>query len=232
MSSVTVLDTWEAGLALAPAARAELLLWAAGEDDVHDWPIGRRDRALLQLYCPDGPLEAVAVCPACATQLELVIDPQLLSSEDSAQPVDVELGDYRVTARPVTVGDLAMLPPGGEVAQLRALLVSRCVLTATRAGRAIDPDALPARVLEVVETSLDAADPTADLRVCLACTDCGAQWSETLDPVRFAWSAVQESARQLATEVLVLARGYGWSESEILGLSPQRRSLYRSAVAP
>jgi hypothetical protein len=37
-------------------------------------------------------------------------------------------------------------------------------------------------------------------------------------------------ARSLLAEVHSLARAYGWTESEILALSPQRRSTYLEMV--
>jgi hypothetical protein len=115
---------------------------------------------------------------------------------------------------------------------MRWFLLERCVCSAARDGRDLPVADLPGDVLELVEIALDEADPAADIRLELTCAECRAAWTETLDPVVFAWSAVESAARRLATDVHLLAHSYGWSEEQILGLSPFRRHLYLSAVGP
>lgn len=228
----SVLDLWEAGLPRTPAARALLLLEAAGEPDVAGWTVGRRDLALLSAYCGVGAgLEAVAECPGCGLVLDVAVDPGALPQGD-ARTVTVSDGGYVVTARPPTVGDLAELAHDDDVASMRRQLLERCVLEASRAASAIAAADLPGDVVELVEAALDEADPAADIRLSLACPDCETTWSDTLDPVVFAWSAVENAARRLATDVHTLAEAYGWSEQQILELSPFRRHLYLSAVGP
>ncbi len=139
---------------------------------------------------------------------------------------------YEVSARPPTAGDLAALRPGVDVQELALRLLERCLVSAQRDGVEVEARELPASVVTALEEALDDADPAADIRVPLTCQDCGNAWSETLDPVGFAWQAVETTARRLATDVHLLARAYGWSEGEVLGLSPFRRHLYLSAVEP
>lgn len=237
----TVLELWEAGLGRSPAARADLLLASAvahgGDDrrdeDVDGWPVGRRDRALLEHYCPSRALlDAVADCPACGSALDVAVDARALVADSAAGPVTVDAGDHRVVVRAVTVGDLRALPAGAGPEAVRAALLERCVVRATRDGYDVPAAALPAPVVERVESALDDLDPTGDVVLVLTCDDCGERWAETLDPVRFAWAALESAARRLATEVHTLARAYGWSEQDILGLSAFRRHLYLSAVEP
>ena len=232
MTSADTLDLWEAGLTMTPAARAVLLLEAAGHADVSRWPVGRRDQALLAIYgSAPGALAAVAECPACGTTLDLDLDAhQLAAGVSSHDRVTVELGGYRVTARPLSAVDVATLDPGTSVADQRVELLVASVIEAEHDGAAIDARELPEDVAAGVERAVADADPAAELELALVCADCGARWTELLDPVRFAWSTVEESARTLATDVHTLAHAYGWSEQEILELSPFRRHLYLSAV--
>jgi hypothetical protein len=234
VTAASVLDLWEAGLTMTPAARAVLLLQAAGHADVTDWPVGRRDQALLQSYCTSpGSLAAVAECPACGTVLDLVLDAGALTTAPvEVSVVTVEVDAYRVVARPPTAGDLAHLAAHTPVADRYAQLLARCVLEAQHEHTPVDPGALPEAVVAAVEAALGEADPGADLRLTMSCVECGTEWAESLDPVRFAWSAIEVSARTLATDVHALARAYGWSEGEILELSLFRRHLYLSAVQP
>lgn len=231
LTSATVLNLWEAGLSMTPAARAVLLLHATGETDLGTWPVGRRDEELMQRFCTGAwARDAVADCPGCGTALQVELDPLALSGSEVGNQVRLEVGDYRVTARPPTVDDLDALPAGAEVEELRRILLARCVVEAERRGEVVDVGDLPDDVVARIEDALDEADPAADIRFPLTCHDCGTTWSESLDPVAFAWSTVETAARHLATDVHTLAHAYGWGEHEILCLSPFRRHLYLSAV--
>jgi hypothetical protein len=233
LTPTTILELWEAGLGRTPAARADLLLTSSAAYRHDDWPVGRRDRAILERFCPSGAvLDAVADCPACGSVLDVAVDIRSLVVDSSADPVTIEVGDHQVVVRAVTVGDLRSLPADGRPETLRAALLQCCVLRATRAGREIRPEELPTAVVDRVESTLDDLDPAGDLEVLLTCDDCGQTWAETLDPVRFAWAALESSARRLATDVHTLASAYGWSEQDILALSAFRRHLYLSAVEP
>lgn len=233
LTSPTVLDLWEAGLQLAPAPRAVLLLQATGEDDISDWSVGRRDSSLLERYCASGgTIDALADCPACGAVMDVPVDPRMLAAAPGRGQVTVEHEGYVVSARPPTVADLQDLPANGDEETMRWFLLERCVGSAARGGQSLRVGDLPGDVVDLVEVALDEADPAADVRLELTCEECRAAWTESLDPVVFAWAAVESSARRLATDVHVLAHSYGWSEQEILALSPFRRHLYLSAVGP
>lgn len=234
MSGAGALELWEAGLTMTPAARAVLLLEAAGHPDATDWPVGLRDQVLLGSYCgAHGALSAVADCPGCGMSMDVLLDPAQLGSSTAAQlAVTVDHEDYRLQCRLPTAGDLDDLDPHTSMDSQLEQLFSACLLHATRAGAPVERDDLPAEVIAAVERALEEADPGADLRLDLSCAECGTQWSDELDPVRFAWTTVEQGARRLATDVHALAVAYGWSEGEILDLSPFRRHLYLTAVQP
>lgn len=75
-----------------------------------------------------------------------------------------------------------------------------------------------------------AADPLAETLLSLHCSDCGSEWQETLDLVAFLWAEIEARARRLLLEVHAFASAYGWTESEILSLSGNRRALYFEMV--
>ena len=62
--------------------------------------------------------------------------------------------------------------------------------------------------------------------------DCGHGWFTSLDMGWVLWAQISERARALLLDVHDLARGYGWSEPQILALSPWRRAAYRSLLMP
>jgi hypothetical protein len=84
----------------------------------------------------------------------------------------------------------------------------------------------------VVEDALEAADPDADFTFDVRCEVCGLSGTPQLDAGQLLWDEVDACARTLLAEVHLLAGAYGWSESEILALSPERRASYVSMVAP
>jgi hypothetical protein len=91
--------------------------------------------------------------------------------------------------------------------------------------RAVPADQLPDSVLGTVIERIAEADQ-AEVRIGLTCPECEHQWNEVFDIVSFFWTEIDAWARQLLREVHVLASVYGWSEREILALSPTRRQIY------
>jgi hypothetical protein len=96
------------------------------------------------------------------------------------------------------------------------------------------PIRLPSDVAAALESemtaTITAADPLAQIELELACPACAAAWTAPFDIVRFLWSEVEAWAMRILDEVHVLASRYGWSETEILALSPQRRQHYRELI--
>ena len=58
------------------------------------------------------------------------------------------------------------------------------------------------------------------------CPACGHDASITFDVVSYLWNEIDEWAKRVLVEVHVLAAAYGWSERDVLALSPRRRRLY------
>jgi hypothetical protein len=263
-STAALLDAWEHGRDASPGERGLILLGVAHPEasasNLSDWPVGRRDAALLafseRLFGPRLP--AQAHCPRCAALLELEVDIARLAaaaSRDAANAFVFESGGFRVTWRLPNAGDLAMLgrrtSDRADDAPTDRWLLDRCIV-AVECGDATDdaepeaasalavtaaqPIRIPAEIAaalasEMTET-IAAADPLAEIALELACPDCAATWSAPFDIVRFLWSEVDAWAARTLDEVHVLASRYGWSEGEILALSPQRRQHYRDLIGP
>jgi hypothetical protein len=87
-----------------------------------------------------------------------------------------------------------------------------------------------AAVIAAVEAALEAACPTGAVRVTVACPACGAPTSAALDLPVLVWAEVETRASTLLGEVHALARAYGWTEPDVLALSPERRAAYLELV--
>ncbi len=249
-STAALLDAWEHGRDASPGERGVILLGVAHPEAplsaLSDWPVGRRDAALLafseRLFGPRLP--AQAHCPRCAALLELEVDVARLAAvvpRELADPFVFRSAGFRVTYRLPNAGDLAALgrrtTDRDDAAPTNRWLLDRCIV-AVEHGEATDdaePDAqAPAEIAAALESELTetiaAADPLAEIALELACPDCAAAWSAPFDIVRFLWSEVDAWAARILDEVHILASHYGWSEADILALSPQRRQNYRDLI--
>ncbi|WP_413797675.1 hypothetical protein [Streptomyces iranensis] len=139
--------------------------------------------------------------------------------------------------------DSASGSPGGEAereptaaARARRALLVRCIVSVHRSGRLVPADRLPAAELpEPVQRRLaeaaERADPAVDVTLNVACPECGEATRAELDIASYLWAELDHWARDLLLDVHLLATAYGWSEPQILALSPLRRRYYLELCA-
>ena len=89
---------------------------------------------------------------------------------------------------------------------------------------------LPPEVVRALSEAMAARDPQAEVRLRLVCPACGSDRIALLDVVTFLWTGIRTRAERLMREVSDLARAYGWSETDILSMSPARRRFYLEAA--
>lgn len=216
-------------------------------------PIGRRDLELFELHDANfGPqISAAITCPECDSPQELTFDTEAVR-EALGLPVGPELvGDattgpydppvvlsmeaygYAVSFRLPNSLDLAGIRsgPAATAADLgRRVLLERLLLEVVPPADTAGSD-LPPEVAAAVGEAMLQADPAADIRVEVSCSDCGSRWEALLDIASFLWRELDAFARRLAVEIHTLASAYGWREADILELSPWRRQIYLDLVA-
>ncbi|RMB80843.1 hypothetical protein [Streptomyces shenzhenensis] len=232
-----LLDTWEAGLAEAPAGRA-LLLHRTARPDVDArtlpaLPVGRREADLLALRRAlfGERMQVRLECRSCGQDMEFDLDAGEFarSATGPREPV-VRLTEsgWEVEFRLPGPADLTA---AARAADPRAALLARCLLSAARDGTPASADALPAPVQRRLAEAVEAADPAADLTLDVGCPECGAGIRAELDIASYLWTELDSWARELLLDVHLLATAYGWSEPEILALSPLRRRYYLELCA-
>lgn len=226
-----LLAVWERGLGENSVARGLALLELAHPDMTADamagLSIGVRDGMLLDLreLLFGRTIVGLMECPACGDTLE----------------TEVVTGDLRTTplhelpqvSRSSYVLSLHLLDSRDQVAAESArpeergrLLLERCITSASLAGKPTPVAQLPAEVIEAVEDRLVQLDPQADVQLGLSCPACGHQWQADFDILSFLWTELGEWAARTLRDVHQLAAAYGWSEHDILALSPTRRRHY------
>jgi hypothetical protein len=233
LTEAGLLATWEAGLGQNRVRRALTLAAAGGAEpaSVADLSVGRREAFVLALRERwfGTALACAVTCPACAEQLELELTTDDVRADPSAEPERTTVDGTEVEFRLVTSRDLLAVRP--ELPDARRTLLRRCVLSATSQGRRVPATALPDQVLEVMAAALSTLDPQADVLLELDCVSCGHAWRARFDVAAYLWEEMDAYARRLLHEVHALASAYGWSEDEVLAVSPVRRRWYLEMAA-
>lgn len=234
LTGATLLSVWERGASRHALDRSALLAavarpqWPAAE--IADLPLGAVNASLLRLRSASfGPhIAGHADCTQCGQRLAFTVDTRQLlppahgdDGDDDPAPRETEVAGLRVRAP--SLRDLAAVATQTNSRQAARALLARCTLAGDLAQ--IDDAAL-----RQVEDALDALDPQADLVLALHCVACGHAGGAQLDAGALLWEEIEARARTLLGEVHRLASAYGWSEAQILALSPARRAGYLAMV--
>jgi len=239
LSASELLEAWERGLGQPPLQRALTLLAAACSDTplevLEHLSLGQRDARLLILReWTFGPqLVSLATCLGCQERLELTFnlaDLRVVPAAEPGETLSLNVGGYAMRFRLPNSQDLAMITHQSDVTTTRQILLGRCLLTAHHDGQQQSADQLPPHVVNAIVEHMARADPQADVRLSLVCPQCGQQWQVAFDIASFFWSEINAWANRILREVHILASRYGWSEMDILALSPWRRQFYLDMV--
>lgn len=239
LSAGELLDVWETAWALGPYRRALVLLAAARRDQSPsvqvDCSVGQADAELVALRAATfGPhLTGVADCPRCGSALELELDGRSLLEAAGAEPqgsLSVDNDGIQLRFRVPTYPDLVAVADEPDADTARTRLLERCLLEARRDDRPLHVDELPAGAQATVASVMADADPGSDIQLATPCPECGHEWDAPFDPASFLWAEIDACARRLLGDVHTVATAYGWTEHDILAMSPWRRQIYLEAI--
>ncbi len=238
-----LLNAWEHGLNQPILQRALILITAAcpelDSDAVARLSIGARDARLLQLReWMFGPqMFNTAQCPQCGGRVEWEgkttdLRIQTVGDADSAKEFSLEMDGYRLRFRLPTSMDIAAVMAAAQSDSDIGTsdLVRRCVVSADCTGKACDLTDLPETAFDALSRQIEKLDPQAEIRTALTCPECSHQWEVLFDIASFLWTEINNWAERTLRTVHRLASAYGWTEREILNLSPVRRQLYLGMV--
>lgn len=230
-----LLAAWERGLTAEPSGRALELhraaLPAAGSAQLRAAPLTTRaaDLYALRRALFGDQMEILADCVHCGSALELGVNASALAPDPPpVGPLHVNADDWEVEFRLPSAADLA---EAAAAADARRELAVRCTVAAYRGGEPADPAEMPDGVVRRLAEAAERVDPGPDVTLRVACPDCGATTVAELDIAAYLWAELDNWARELLLDVHLLARVYGWTEPEILALSPLRRRYYLELCA-
>lgn len=246
LTASEMLLLWDRGAGCHPLDRSALLAAAAhpelAPDAVADLPLGVVTDSQLALRIETfGPRIAGHVdCPRCGERLEIGLDAAAILGSAPAPGAgrEIEIAGRRL--RGPCLRDLAAVAGEADPHRAARRLAGLCTLAGGEAGLAADElaadeladDELADDELAAIETALEDLDPHARIAIRAACVACGAETVAELDVAALLWEEIASCARRLLGEVHRLAAAYGWSEAEILRLSPARRAGYLAMVGP
>jgi hypothetical protein len=239
LSATELLDFWDQAFDESPTRRALTLLVAASPEssieELAALSVGRRDARLLQLreWTFGRLLQSYCQCSNCGERLELTFNMEDIKSTREAElagELSLTTSEYKVRFRLPDSSDLAALCSNETLADATAHLINRCVLGVKRIGDKQPAEKLPVDLLDVLAEAMERADPQGNVELAGQCASCGNRWTAPFDIESFFWNEINAWAIRILREVDSLARAYGWSEAEVLGLSPWRRQCYLEMI--
>src|SRR5271169_955698 len=238
VTQADLLALWESGKALHPLdwglLAVNTMFPETQPDSVADWPIGRRNRALveMQLACFGPALRGWTSCRRCADKLEFALDGLTLAESplpEQGAPIVVNGRTFRLP----TSRDLARVAAEDDPGKAAVALVEMCRIN----GEAGPVERSFTTEIDWTEVELDAigdkmalADPLGEIMLHFDCPECGESFDDSLDLATFLRAEIEGRAKRLLREVHMLASAYGWGEAEILSLNPARRQFYLEMV--
>jgi hypothetical protein len=237
LSQEELLAVWEASLDLALPLRAvELVRAAEAAEDPGRLTPGQRDALLLEMreriFGPE--ISAAAKCPQCGEEheFEMRVGDVRLKPLPTPPELSLEQSGYSVTFRLPDSADLIAASASTSIdADMRNLLLERCITRATLNDHQIAVEELTDAVRDAISMRMGEADPQGEVELSICCASCQFSWLELFDVVAFFWGEIQSWAVRTLNEVHQLAAAYGWSEKEALSVSSRRRAFYLDLIA-
>jgi len=231
--ATALLDVWERGQTLPLAERAlqALAAWEGDRAAASSLPLDELNRRLLDMRSDvfGDRLEFFAECAHCGMEVEFAVSASSFGdSPDGELDACLELGELTIACRPPSTSDVM---EASKASDARRALLERCVLEVSSGSTILRVGELPDGAIRTVEEYLDERHPLLDITFAIECPECSHGWTETLDIASYLWDDIDLEARRLLNEVALLARAYGWSESDVLEMRAHRRAHYLELVA-
>lgn len=219
----------------ADQAVTDLLTQCSGDAASGYWweaTIGRRIAALVQIVAMTeraGSLPITVTCdaPACGAPLEMSIPLEVIESSGGAPE--------RFAVGLVNGEEVIVRPPRGadQRAWRQRQYGSRDEAVAAMLASLLvegDVSAAQPRDIDIIAEALAERDPLVAFSIAYDCPSCGASRDTAIDLERLALERLIAVQQGLVKDVHALATRYGWTESEVLAIPPQRRARYRALI--
>jgi hypothetical protein len=199
--------------------------------------IGERDATLLHLreWLFGRQLHNLAKCPVCSEQIEWDMDTREIISqsavyEKSPEEFLLKENGYAILFRLPDSNDLSEAMVIKENTAGEWKLLERLIIDCKYNGKPFKIKKLPERILTLLDQKIGENIPQADIVMNINCVNCNNQWDVPFDIMSYLWGEINNWARHILQDISTLARTYGWSEKDILLMSPARRRIYLDLI--
>jgi hypothetical protein len=218
----TALAVWDAGEREHPIDRALTVLRAlAGIARASSaaLPINRRDAMLLQCrIAAFGHIVGVVVtCPSCGCESESALDLGGMVFAPDSDRGTVGADERTVAFRVPNSSDLAAIARCADAQEAERALRARCIDA---------PEPVDHVMMAAAEREIERMCAPSSVVLDVRCPECDVAAKVPLDIGDFFWTEIATYARRALDEVDALAVRYGWTEDQILALTPARRTRY------
>ena len=197
---------------------------ASPQENVEDLSVGERDQLLIQAFrsCFGDDIEVFSCCSVCSCELEVHVDLRSLSVPEYKAD---DRAEFEVLGKCLNVEAIRIR----DLKQLKSVGIDNWIdRKLTRAN--IEIDLIDQSVRDKYVARISDLDPQADICLEFECIECGAVWIDPFDIASQLWIRFDAMCKRLLASIHSLASAYGWSEEQVLGLSPWRREVYLNMV--
>jgi hypothetical protein len=237
-----LLNFWEQNINRTSIQRAIYLLCLAYPDkkisDISGLSIGERDAKLLLLreWIFGPKLLNMADCPVCRERIEWETDIQDIrlqfpGKKETSAKYFLDIDGYNVLFRLPNSNDLSAIISAHDENSRAEKLLKSLIVDCKFNKEPCDFNDLPEKIRTILDQRIEVESPQADIFMSVKCVKCTHEWEIRFDILTYLWSEIDSWARHILHDIDLLARTYGWSEKEILSLSPARRQIYLEMVS-
>lgn len=240
LSDAAILQLWDVAESLAPALRSREILRSSLTADAFSQilqaPLGQANVLLLRIRQKrfGSRFHILDRCPHCTETLEFSISAESMLEGLRPPPAgdrhELPFEGWNLQLRPLCLQDLIEFLPDASPEENGRRLMARTLTACSRDHQAAAIRDLPEAAWEAIAHCQHEWDPAAEILFHLSCPACRKAWESSLDPGAYLWLELAAQARTLQAQVHTIASTYGWRESEILALSPERRAAYVALI--
>ncbi len=179
-------------------------------------------------------LAAGVLCDRCREPIEFELCVEDVCSIDDiertspapTEPKELSFDGVTLSLRAITSRDLSALSRETPLAQAEHALRKRSIAIVSPSPEVGSIEDLSQEQLTLAIDALQEHDPYAETWLQLSCQSCKHEWSSLLDIAGYLWAEISAVVQRVLDEVATIAQAFGWSEHEILKMSPSRREFY------
>jgi hypothetical protein len=238
--TVDLVRVWELGMEQPAWYRGLLMLVPAFPElsigDLSTVALGTRNAYLFALRRSlfGSNLAAGILCERCREPIEFELCVEdvcdlgdiLRTAPAAAEATDLSFDGVTLSVRAITSRDLSAFHRETPLALAEQALRAQAVTIVTPSTEIRAIENLSQAQLSLVIETLQEHDPYAETWLQLSCQGCKHEWSSLLDIAAYLWAEITAVVQRVLDEVATIAQAFGWSEHEILKMSPGRREFY------